>query len=223
MSSGYDFDFNADRPRFSGLDLQTDALLTETVASEPGSRVRAILALAAARSLLVHDFVAPDANGAHDALTLVAAELAGVEYALRDLEDGAPAVGITAARATGRPAESNAVIDFQARAVVAVQWLQRLQDKSLSRNAAVAAVAKSIPRALLHSPARRLHEDEKLTEVEQLEAWIDASGRRGSRRNGRVREVWHELIVGQGVHLEKQSSSSVLQWLDAEKQRLLGG
>jgi hypothetical protein len=222
VSEGSYFDFNPDTSQFRGVDLHSAALLTELVSSETGSRARAIAAIAAARSLILRDLADPDNAATREAFAATAAELFRVEYALRDLEDGVPPTGLTAPRGSGRPPASNAVADFQARAVAAVAWLQRLQAGALTKQKAIAAVAEHIPTALLRAHAGRdRNATGTLTQLEQLERWIDDCGRKGTRGNGLLRELWYELTVERDIPLETQSPDQVLAWLDAERQRLL--
>ena len=221
----FDFDFNKVPVTHPGLDYSSAAYLADAMTSPEGSRERAIAALAASRSLVTHDIAPGTRPETQEALSALVKELEHIEYALRDLEDGVKPTGITAAsRGAGRPPESNAIIDFQARAVLAVKWLQRLEAGALTKTAAVSAVAKLIPRTLLQTQAGR--EGDKragaLTQEEQLAAWLDKSYRRGSRQHGRLLELWYEISVERYTPMSRQTSAQVLTWLQGERTRLLG-
>jgi hypothetical protein len=220
----FDFDFSKVPAAHPGIDHSSAAYLADAMVSPEGSRERAIAALAAARSLVAHDIAPGTKPETQEALSALAKELEHMEYALRDLEDGVGPTGLTAlSRGGGRPPESNAVIDFQVRAVLAVKWLQQLETGALTKTAAVSAVAKVIPRTLLQTLAE--HDGERrggtLKPEEQLAAWLDKSYRRGSRQHGRLLELWYEISVERYIPMSRQTSAQILTWLRDERTRLL--
>jgi hypothetical protein len=221
MTQDDPFDFNNARVEFAELGAEVGQYVSGALKEPAGSRVRAIAALAAARLVLSHQTtqcLEPQTARAIDALTV---ELGRVEYALRDLEDGLRPVGLTEARSYGRPPDSNAAVDFQARALVVVELLQHLKDKPLSEDQAVAAVAELVPSTLLQEQPRTGERiGGKLTPREQLRAWRESFARKGSRRHGRIYELWFDIDVTNDGALRDFNEGQLLGWLKAEMARL---
>jgi hypothetical protein len=220
----FDFDFHKLPMTHPGLDYSSAAYLADAMVSPEGSRERAIAALAAARTLVAHDIAPGTRPETQEALSALVNELEHIEYTLRDLEDGVKPTGLTApSREGGRPPESNAVIDFQVRAIMAVKWLQQLETGALTKTAAVSAVAKVIPRTLLQTQAGQDGERRggTLKPEEQLAAWLDKSHRRGSRQHGRLLELWYVISVERYIPMSRQTSAQVVAWLQSERSRLL--
>ena len=223
MSSFNPFDTNQYRvAEFPDLGAEISFLVEDARAQAPNSRARAIAALAAVRH-----FIADCGDGSLElqtsaALCELAKDLYKVEYALRDLEEGLPPDElVTQRRAPGRPPEPRAVVEFQARVVVAVEWLQILKPEPLTRNSAETIVAPLIPMALC-----REHPGPGnigcLTQLEQLRAWQDAFRRAGTRKAGVKQETWWELEKNSAGHnLEDAKPERVLRWVRAalSKQR----
>lgn len=227
MSEVFSMDFSKDRIQFPELGVKLSVYLDDFLGEPDASRGRMIGALVLLRRILrdrgalsLFEKEAPS-----NAIDSLEHELERIEYALRDLEDGAPPSALFAPTGGGgRPAESNAVIDFQAHAVAAVHLLGTLEVNPLSKDDAIAAVAPTIPHALLqkHSGTKRRLSG-ALTPEEQLRAWLDAFGRKRTRRFGRLQQLFWEIDVENDGEFRKRSAEQVLEWLRHERERLLSG
>ena len=180
------FDLNEPRLPFRFLGTEVGACVqdaSEVMQNDPDSRRAAIAALQATRLALPKlASLAGASSEAAQAFEAICASLRRVEAALREVEAGAQPSGVLAPPSSqGRPRAIPDDLAFQGRAVLAVKWLQRLTARPLSRTEGLAAVARVIPKSMV---SRRDHHT--LTPKEQLDAWIDAFGRKDDATRRRV-------------------------------------
>jgi len=180
------FDFNEPRLPYRFLGAEAGACVqdaSEVMENNPDARLAAIAALQATRLALPKlASLAGASNAAAQTFEAICASIRRVETALREVEAGAQPSGVLAPSSSqGRPPAPPADLAFQGRAVLAVKWLQRLTARPLSRTDALAAVARYIPKSMV---SKRDHHT--LTPKEQLDAWIDAFGRKDDTTRQRV-------------------------------------
>lgn len=162
-------DFNAIRT-FADLSMEAGNSLSKAEAS--GSEVDALNAARFVLPELAEKGAAPHQTAA--GIAVVCAVLGRLEHALRATEEERE-------NTTGGRPLSPRQLDFSARAVFAVKWLQELKLEPASREDALAAVEAIIP---VHM--RSVYNHHKRSPAEQLAAWIDAFSRAGDARRQRA-------------------------------------
>jgi hypothetical protein len=173
--------------------IKRKPLAAALTAGNPARR-KAIAALDAV-CLMIWDIFPSDAD-------TLCAPLRALEDELRDMEDGALPGEITRKLPKkGRRGDSSAVMIAQARAVLAVNWLQCWCATPLSRQEALRLVAKAVRRGP--------------TEIEQ---WMDYFAENDRRRKV-LKELLYDLEITYAVDIAGASQESVIAWLCADRSR----